>query len=369
MKVPKQVAPGQAVKAETINELIESVQKLKDRSMVAEVTGNDNTITPHAFWADMEWIDPLLPVNAGDDLQVVFTQAYLQNLGGDEKIPVFRHPLEQVKRAREDDEFELILYTSGGAVTAVRFVRTAREGETQEDDFDLQQIADELTAEGLGVPADLTTAITDAEADDLSGEKVRIKVVVFRREDDVGQDELPEEERVQHWEVDYWCKNDVLWGGAGGGACVPWEPTMVDEHDYVAAPGGGPDYKVYLNPGTVNGVIAAEWNTAINLPADYETTMYYILATVSLTDGQVTAIDYSLVSTIPLGDLLNPVGVDALPTALTIILGTTFNLVSCMLWTSNLFIEPVDIYHDEKPNPNPGEVPYEAWYVYRTNGV
>ena len=149
-------------------------------------------------------------------------------------------------------------------------------------------------------------------------------------------------------------------------ACVPWKPRIVDERIEGAE---DPDYKLYLNPGTVNGVINSAWNDLINLPSNYETSMYYILATVSFTEGQVSGIVYSLSATIPSGDLLNPVAKDALPAELTIILGTTFNLTSCMVWTANLNVTSVDIFRESLPTPTGGEQPYKVWYTYQTSAA
>lgn len=157
-----------------------------------------------------------------------------------------------------------------------------------------------------------------------------------------------------------------LRGSTGGATCVPWKPRIVDERIEGAE---DPDYKLYLNPGTVNGVINSAWNDLINLPSNYETSMYYILATVSFTEGQVSGIVYSLSATIPSGDLLNPVAKDALPAELTIILGTTFNLTSCMVWTANLNVTSVDIFRESLPTPTGGEQPYKVWYTYQTSAA
>ena len=255
MKIPKKVTAGQAVQAQTINDLINSVQLLKDRRDFDEDSGNDDTITPHAFWADMEWQDPDADgYVAGKEMRATFTQGYVQCLITGNKIPVFRHPLEGVKQIEEDDFYELVVYTGGdGGVTAVRFVEGVAEGQTEIDDFDLQEIADAITEAEGAVPEELTAAIAAAAEDDLSGTKNRVKVVEFRREDDPGQDDLePGEVATKHWEVDYWCKNDIIWGGAGGGGqcilgTITGDPENDDEDPET------PPVKKKLTPGFISG--------------------------------------------------------------------------------------------------------------------
>ena len=254
MKIPKKVSSGQAVQAQTMNDLINAVQVLKDRWPDAEDSGNDNTITPHAFWADMEWQDPEADgYEAGKEMRASFTQGFVQCLITGNRIPVFRHPLEQVKQIEEDDFYELVIYTGGdGGVSAVRFVPGVAEGETEVDDFDLQEIADALSAAGEPVPEALTLAIAAAAEDDLSGTKNRVKVVEFRRADDAGQEDLvPPAVATQHWEVDYWCKNDIIWGGAGGGECIlgaiTGDPENDDENPVT------PPVKKKLTPGFISG--------------------------------------------------------------------------------------------------------------------
>ena len=45
--------------------------------------------------------------------------------------------------------------------------------------------------------------------------------------------------------------------------CIPWKPRIVDERVEGAE---DPDYKLYLNAGTVNGVISATWNASVDFP-------------------------------------------------------------------------------------------------------
>jgi len=260
MKIPKKVTAGQAVQAQTINDLINSVQLLKDRRDFDEDSGNDDTITPHAFWADMEWQDPDADgYVAGKEMRATFTQGYVQCLITGNKIPVFRHPLERVKQIEEDDFYELVVYTGGdGGVTAVRFVEGVAEGQTEIDDFDLQEIADAITEAEGAVPEELTAAIAAAAEDDLSGTKNRVKVVEFRREDDPGQDDLePGEVATKHWEVDYWCKNDILWGVGGGGGCDRWNLSVRYDEE-------GSQWYFSVALGLLNDVRSAQFDEETN---------------------------------------------------------------------------------------------------------
>ena len=157
-------------------------------------------------------------------------------------------------------------------------------------------------------------------------------------------------------------------GGGAGTGCVPWTPRIVDEHDYEASPDGGPDYKLYLGPGTINGVINSMWNGSIDIvdPVAVDD-LNYIVATVTFTDKQVTSIDYTVSGTIPSGNELNPVTLESLPSSIKIILGTLVGTSSCMVWNTNILISGVEVFQETIANPAINTKPYNSWYSYQLN--
>lgn len=180
---------------------------------------------------------------------------------------------------------------------------------------------------------------------------------------------IPVCETINESVTKIWLRDNIHLGGLGGGggnACLPWTPKVNN-----IGTAEVPKYQVTLNAGTINGILSAAWNEPIPIPNPIG--FNYVLATVSLTDGQVTSIDYSLSPTVPTGDELNPKGINTLPTSIKIILATIFGvsvdggaptIKGCALWFSGLYLQSADIYHDPIENPKEGEAPYDIWYAY-----
>jgi len=220
MNIPDPVKAGQPIEAATMNTLFSTVRQVRDYVRPGVNSGNDDTLSIHAFWADISMVTK---ENPDKPMQAVMEQAYVHNLSTGEKLPVFRHPLEQIKEFDEDDVFELVIYASGTTVNAVRFV------EEGEDDFDLQDIAAGFS-DPDGVPKDLQDAIEKSAAENLSGETYRISVLKFIKPVVVEEDLTvePPVKEVKQWDVEQYCKNDILWGGAGSGGsgCGSWELSV-----------------------------------------------------------------------------------------------------------------------------------------------
>jgi len=144
--------------------------------------------------------------------------------------------------------------------------------------------------------------------------------------------------------------------------CIPWTPRYVNEGTV-----DDPDWKIYLDIGTINGVLNDDWNQPLSLAA-YDN-LYYIVATVSFTDGEVSQIDYSLESVIPAAGDLDPMSKSVLPSTLEIILGTVKEGVACMAWNQNLSVESFDALHEPKSTVTLGELPYHIWWKYIVKGL
>lgn len=247
MNIPDPVKAGQPVEAATMNMLFSTVRQVRDYVRPTIDSGNDDTVSLHAFWAD---ISMATKENPDKPMQAVMEQAYVHDLSTGENLPVFRHPLEQIKAFEEDDVFELVIYASGSTVSAVRFVS---EGE---DDFNLQDLADSLTADEKVVPQDLIDLIDGPENDPPSGTKYRLKIIEFIKlvvvEEDLTAD--PPVQELKQWDVIQYCKNDIVWGGAGGDACNALK-VVQSRPAYIPEPTGDAEAgHFWVQVGTVNNV-------------------------------------------------------------------------------------------------------------------
>ena len=157
-------------------------------------------------------------------------------------------------------------------------------------------------------------------------------------------------------------------GGGGGTStrCIPWKPRIVDERAEGAI---NPNYKLYLNPGTVNGMLSATWNEPIDLPTPPEENIpaKFIVLNLTFTQGQINTITYTLESSIPSAADLDPIGSNALPDTLKIIVGTLVGLQSCMVYDTNLLVVSVDVFHERITGVTLGEQPFYIWYKYQVN--
>lgn len=147
-----------------------------------------------------------------------------------------------------------------------------------------------------------------------------------------------------------------------GVSCVPWKPTYKNEGTDEL-----PDWKLYIDIGTINGVLNDDWNVGLDVTTFAD--LYYVVADVSFTDGEVSQIDYSLESTIPDAGDLDPMAKSVLPSSLKIILGSVKAGKACMNWDENLSVESFDALHEPKATVTLGELPYHIWWKYIVKGV
>ena len=151
-------------------------------------------------------------------------------------------------------------------------------------------------------------------------------------------------------------------------ACVPWKPRIVDER---AEGAQNPDYKLYLNPGTVNGILSATWDDPVDFPTPLEEDppATFIVLNLSFTQDGLNAITYSVEASIPSAGDLDPVGRNVLPSSLKIIIGTLVGFESCMIHDKNLLVSTVDIFHERLTDIPIGEQPFYVWYKYQTQSA
>ena len=154
-------------------------------------------------------------------------------------------------------------------------------------------------------------------------------------------------------------------GGGTAAGCIPWTPTVVNTSETEV-----PNYKIRLSPGTINGVINPGWNDLVNVtdPVAVDD-LNYIIATVAFTSRQVTSITYSTSATIPSGGDLNPIAEESFPSQVKIILGTLVGTSACMVWTSNLTVDAVEVFKETIANPAANVKPYKSWYRFQISAA
>ncbi len=154
--------------------------------------------------------------------------------------------------------------------------------------------------------------------------------------------------------------------GSGGGSvdvgCIPWKPEFVNKGSSQS-----PNWKLRLGLGTVNGVVASDWNKLINISNGDG--LYYIVLSVSFTDGKVSRVTYSVSSSVPPLPELDPMGKNVLPSSLKIILGAFKERKACMVWKRNLHVESYQALFEPKGNVVAGKLPYHIWWKYKVKGV
>ncbi len=144
--------------------------------------------------------------------------------------------------------------------------------------------------------------------------------------------------------------------------CIPWNPTYKNEGTAEA-----PDWKLYLDSGTVNGILNDDWNEGLSIGVFAD--LYYIVLDVSLTDGKVSEVAYSLEANLPPFAEVDPMTENVLPTSLKIVVGSVKEGLSCMIWTQNLSVTSDDALHEPKAGVELGELPYTIWWKLIVGGV
>lgn len=145
-------------------------------------------------------------------------------------------------------------------------------------------------------------------------------------------------------------------GGGGGGAeseLDPWEPTFFTEGSEETLV-----YKCRFNLGTVNQVVATNWNDAFTLSMD-EGDYHFVVLTITAASGKVTGVSISIDATPPTEDSISS---DTPPVSFQIVLGAIGRTEAKMIVNENLQVAAVEVFRETKTAPAVGAEPFSRWW-------
>lgn len=143
-------------------------------------------------------------------------------------------------------------------------------------------------------------------------------------------------------------------GGCGGSAAeyVPWEPQFFTE-------GTAPSlvYKCRFNLGTVNNVVATNWNDEFTLPTD--DTLKFVVLTITTASGKVTGVVISVDAASPTEDYIAK---DTPPVTHKIVLGAIGKNSAKMIIADNIQITGTEVFRETVAAPATGAEPFSRWW-------
>ena len=141
--------------------------------------------------------------------------------------------------------------------------------------------------------------------------------------------------------------------GGGGGGPYPFDAILT-------ADPGTPGYSIAtIQPGTINGILPSNYSTTYTLD---DTLVYFLVASVTVSAGQITAVTLSMPTSPPAGV---PVNMGQPPLSFTYLLGVVVDGVWYrVIGNGSLSAISTDVYHTDKTSPSPGTLPYDIWYTW-----
>jgi hypothetical protein len=141
-------------------------------------------------------------------------------------------------------------------------------------------------------------------------------------------------------------------GGGGAGGYVPWAPQFTQTGVDPAIV-----YECRFNLGTLNDVIASNWDTVHTLPTD--DSVRFVILNVTTASGDVTALTISLDVSPPTTDT---VLIDTPPPAFKIVLGAVDKTSGQMIETKNLSAVAAEVYRESKAVVTLGGEPFARYW-------
>lgn len=143
-------------------------------------------------------------------------------------------------------------------------------------------------------------------------------------------------------------------GGGGGGS------VAVRPFDVSFSPNDDTHFNASIQPGTINGLIATGYGTDVSVLSSG--TLYYLVITVTSTDGHVTGAALTFETTAP-GAI--PIQEGLPPTSFAYALG----MVQDSIWyrtigAGSLTAVGQEMFRTSKTSPDPGTLPYDIHYTW-----
>jgi len=139
---------------------------------------------------------------------------------------------------------------------------------------------------------------------------------------------------------------------ATGGTIAPWTPSFFTT-------GVDPSivYKCTFNLGTVNQVIAGNWDDEFTLPSD--DTIKFVVLTITTASGEVTGVSISIDTAAPTDDTIAK---DTPPVSFKIVLGAIGKVSAKMIVTTNIQVIADEVFRESIPAPATGAEPFSRWW-------
>jgi hypothetical protein len=134
-------------------------------------------------------------------------------------------------------------------------------------------------------------------------------------------------------------------------------PFQISSEEDPANKGG---YLVSVRPGTLNGVLATNWNTKEGVGADE---LKYVVLTASATSNSIVSTELSLDDQYPSSEQ-SPVKW-ALPDSFAVLLGMVRGRTVWQVVYDNLSYSASKRITTDRANPQVGQLPYENWYIWQ----
>jgi hypothetical protein len=141
-------------------------------------------------------------------------------------------------------------------------------------------------------------------------------------------------------------------GGAASGGYIPWKPSFFTT-------GTEPSivYKCTFNLGTVNNVVATNWDDEFTLPTD--DTIKFVVLTITTDSGKVTGVSISVDTAPPTDDVIAK---DTPPVTHYIVLGAIGKTSAQMIVTTNIEEIAVEVFRETVAAPATGAEPFSRWW-------
>lgn len=141
-------------------------------------------------------------------------------------------------------------------------------------------------------------------------------------------------------------------GAESASGYIPWKPNFFTT-------GTSPSfvYKCTFNLGTVNQVIAGNWDSEFTLPSD--DTIKFVVLTVTTASGEVTGVTISIDTAAPTDDVIAK---DTPPVSFKMVLGAIGKNSAKMIVNTNIQVLGTEVFRESVTAPATGAEPFSRWW-------
>jgi hypothetical protein len=125
MRIPDKVTTGGYAKASQFNSLVDSLNELSEGLGLRDPEGNDNTETPHAFWADIYYD------SGAAGYKAKFIPGFVYDRSEGSMFSLFDNLADQTRVVADGDIFYAEITLSSGEVSSVDFVKETTPTDTE----------------------------------------------------------------------------------------------------------------------------------------------------------------------------------------------------------------------------------------------